>query len=122
MVVLTRSVSDDMSIFNCLLKTIITAVLVSSCSAFAMEYDTTFYTRNEKGVVVAKVIQTIHFKDKIWYLKQVFDYVESNRKTISYQCFNGYPYSPYINKNKSWTGTDSKLTGCERIRQELLKK
>lgn len=109
-----------MSIFNSLLKTIITAVLVSSCSASAIEYDTTFYTRNEKGVVVAKVIQTIHFKDKIWYLKQVF--VESDRKKTYYQCFNGYPYSPYINKTKSWTGTDSKLTGCERVRQELIKK
>ncbi|MFZ3527933.1 hypothetical protein LCA30_02225 [Vibrio harveyi] len=103
---------------------IISLIMCSNVFADSLEpnYDEIFYTRNEKGVVVAKVNQTIHFKDKIWYLKQVFDYVESDKESVVYQCFNGYPYSPYLNKNKTWAVTDSKLSGCEKIRQELTKK
>ncbi len=114
-----------MSMVKNIVKTMLAVSLITVCSAsFASEYDTTFYTYSDEAntIRVAKVVQTLHQSNGIWYLKQHFSYVNGGGPDfVGYKCFNGYPYNPLINKSQSWLGTNSKLSGCAKSKQELMK-
>ncbi len=108
-----------------IVKTMLAVALFSVCSgSFASEYDRTFYTYSDEAntVKVAKVVQTLHQSNGIWFLKQHFSYVNGGGPDFyGYKCFNGYPYNPLTNLSQSWLSTDSKLSRCERAKQELMK-